>query len=162
MMYEAAPDDIDELPYPIFTGLILNKSILPTPQEAVLTSYHTLFSRVLFSTEIAEEMINEGMVLPYPIFTGLILNNINSIFFLGYIRVTIPYFHGSYSQRTTCRPLAHGESALPYPIFTGLILNFSEQQKNDILRLWCYHTLFSRVLFSTLYLFTFKLILLTF
>ncbi|MDN5310572.1 MAG: hypothetical protein PWP14_1966 [Methanolobus sp.] len=109
------------LPYPIFTGLILN-------------FYHIRIIQIRLS------------LLPYPIFTGLILNCFCGSHCL-FQRVTIPYFHGSYSQQGE-----HGEESTE-PVVTIPYFHGSYSQlirlSHSLRMVVSYHTLFSRVLFST-------------
>ncbi|MDN5310573.1 MAG: hypothetical protein PWP14_1967 [Methanolobus sp.] len=107
----------------LFSRVLFSTPEIGTFMRTYENCYHTLFSRVLFSTILAAKVEDEDTwELPYPIFTGLILNQ-------------------------PAAAIQKMRIGLPYPIFTGLILNKSAVKVTY--RHESYHTLFSRVLFST-------------
>ncbi|MDK2833810.1 MAG: hypothetical protein PWP63_897, partial [Methanolobus sp.] len=134
----------------IFTGLILNTST--QPKRSLTDCYHTLFSRVLFSTE-THARTGKGISSYHTLFSRVLFSTYYNNHWIHSRRVTIPYFHGSYSQllgainnntvlllpypiftglilNSGCDWTPAGVDMLPYPIFTGLILNYVAKLNN--------------------------------
>ena len=116
------------LPFPFITGAYVNKSSCRKYKQKMKASYHSLLSRVLMSTDVA-----------------------NRFYQYDKRTVTIPFYHGCLCQLIQSDIIQlEDEIKLPFPFITGAYVNNVQKDRLTVHELLSsYHSLLSRVLMST-------------